>query len=90
MLRKKITKFYGENPKESPDFARIINDRNFGRVSELMKDIPPEKIVIGGETDRDERYIGKFILPLVPLNTQCQLQPTIPVPCGWLQSFWQL
>ena len=31
-----ITEFYGEDPKASPDFGRIINDRHFERLCKLL------------------------------------------------------
>lgn len=40
-----ITEFYGEDPKASPDFGRIINDRHFERVCKLLPvgTVPPEE-----------------------------------------------
>lgn len=52
-------KHFGDDPKQSPDFPRIINKRNFERLSALMK---CGKIVLGGVTDKDENYISPTIL----------------------------
>ena len=40
-----ITEFYGEDPKASPDFGRIINDRHFERLRKLLpvSTVPPEE-----------------------------------------------
>ena len=40
-----ITEFYGEDPKASPDFGRIINDRHFERLCKLLPvgTVPPEE-----------------------------------------------
>ncbi|NEM98545.1 aldehyde dehydrogenase [Pontibacter burrus] len=54
-----ITDFYGSHPAESPDFARIINDNHFARLSKMLT---PENIRIGGKTDTDTRYIDPTIL----------------------------
>ena len=35
-----ITEFYGEDPKASPDFGRIINDRHFERLCKLLPVAP--------------------------------------------------
>jgi aldehyde dehydrogenase (NAD+) len=56
-----IHNFYGANPKNSPDYARIINDRHFARLAAYLGD---GDILIGGETDASERYIA----PTVMLN----------------------
>jgi aldehyde dehydrogenase (NAD+) len=54
-----IREFYGDDPKESPDFARIINERHHARLARLLDDAD---IVTGGETDRSNRYIAPTIL----------------------------
>lgn len=58
-LKKEITKAYGSNPKQSPDFARIINDKHCYR---LMSLIEPKKVLFGGETDIDSRYIAPTLI----------------------------
>jgi acyl-CoA reductase-like NAD-dependent aldehyde dehydrogenase len=54
-----IQQFYGANPKQSPDFARIINDRHFTRLAGYLGD---GDIFTGGDTDADERYIAPTVL----------------------------
>lgn len=55
-LRRAITEFYGANPQESPDFARIVSDKQFQRLQALMNG---GCVAIGGQTDEKERYIGE-------------------------------
>uniref|UniRef100_A0A8B9ZW59 Aldehyde dehydrogenase domain-containing protein n=1 Tax=Anas zonorhyncha TaxID=75864 RepID=A0A8B9ZW59_9AVES len=55
-LREAITTFYGPNPQESPDFARIVGDKQFRRVRALLCS---GRVAIGGQTDEKERYIGE-------------------------------
>ncbi|XP_043671776.1 aldehyde dehydrogenase, dimeric NADP-preferring isoform X2 [Vespula pensylvanica] len=58
---KKILKeWYGENPKESPDFCRIINENHFHRIKNYLLD--SEKIAVGGDCDSIEKYISPTIL----------------------------
>ncbi|MBB6611720.1 aldehyde dehydrogenase [Pontibacter sp. Tf4] len=54
-----ITDFYGTNPAESPDFARIINDAHFARLSRMLT---PEHIRAGGQTDAATRYMAPTLL----------------------------
>jgi aldehyde dehydrogenase (NAD+) len=42
-----IHTFYGEDPMESPDYARIINERHFNRLLHLME---KGRILSGGKT----------------------------------------
>lgn len=59
LLKNEILKAYGENPKESPDFSRIINSDNHKRLSAM---IMPEKVILGGETDDWEHYIAPTLI----------------------------
>ncbi|XP_045777315.1 aldehyde dehydrogenase, dimeric NADP-preferring isoform X4 [Maniola jurtina] len=59
---KKILKeWYGEDPQKSPDLCRIINSRHFGRLQTLL-DANKDKVVVGGRTDAQERFISPTIL----------------------------
>jgi beta-apo-4'-carotenal oxygenase len=49
--------FYPQGPKNSTDFGRIINTQQFDRMKKML-DTTKGKIVMGGETNRDERYIA--------------------------------
>src|SRR5215510_7333048 len=55
---------YGKNPKSNPDYSRIISAREVSRLTNL---IDPAKVVIGGESGPDARY----------------LDPTIVYPVSW-------
>jgi aldehyde dehydrogenase (NAD+) len=54
-----IREFYGDDPKQSPDFARIVNERHHARLTRLLDDAD---VVTGGETDVSDRYIAPTIL----------------------------
>lgn len=58
-LKIEITNAYGENPKVSPDFPRIINEKNWLR---LVSMIESEKIIFGGQTDIEDYYIAPTLL----------------------------
>ena len=57
--RKAVIELYGENPKENPDYSRIINAREVGRLARLVDE---EKLVVGGGYDEAERYFEPTIL----------------------------
>ncbi|XP_066153085.1 aldehyde dehydrogenase, dimeric NADP-preferring-like [Euwallacea fornicatus] len=54
-----IKNFFGDNVKQSEDFARIINERHFIRVCNLLKN---QNVAIGGEVDAQDLYIAPTIL----------------------------
>ena len=56
-VKKEVVAFYGEDPKSSSDYGRIINSRHFSRLKELI----PEDVIIGGESDEDSKYISPTI-----------------------------
>ena len=58
-LKKSLTKMYGENPSESPDFARMISERDTQRVASY---ILPEKVVHGGRYSVEDRFVEPTIL----------------------------
>ena len=55
----RIEEFYGHDPISSPDYARIINDKHFERITAL---IDKHKIAYGGKSDKESRKIAPTIL----------------------------
>jgi aldehyde dehydrogenase (NAD+) len=68
--RKTLQGFYGDDPKSSPDFGRIINERHWGRLHDMMKSADEEggtKWVSGGPALADVG--GKYIPPTMAVTT---------------------
>jgi aldehyde dehydrogenase (NAD+) len=57
-LQKTIHEFYGDDPAQSPDYGRIISDRQFLRLSDLLQG----NILVGGKTNAAERYIAPTLI----------------------------
>ncbi|MGH9049966.1 MAG: aldehyde dehydrogenase family protein [Acidimicrobiia bacterium] len=82
-IARSITEFYGDDPKSSPDYARIVNERHFRRLAELLADGTP---AVGGQTDPEQRYIAPTVLDDVAADAPVMadeifgpLLPIIPV-----------
>ncbi len=60
-----ITNAYGADPKISPDYARVINEKNFDRLTALLEG---PTIFKGGNTIKEQRYIAPTILTEVKLS----------------------
>ena len=58
-LKEEITKAYGENPELSPDFARIINTKNWSRLVEMIEDT---KVLFGGKYTSETHYISPTLI----------------------------
>ncbi|XP_050813112.1 aldehyde dehydrogenase family 3 member B1-like isoform X3 [Gopherus flavomarginatus] len=79
-LRHAITQFFGPEPRESPDFARIISDKQFQRIRALLGS---GRVAIGGQTDEGERYIAPTVLvdvqPSDPAMQEEIFGPVLPI-----------
>ena len=58
-LERSVRDFYGKDPKQSADYARIVNSRHHERLSTLMKDGNP---VFGGDVDDEQCYVAPTVL----------------------------
>ena len=80
-LKKAVNEFYGDHPKASPDYGRIISTNHYHR---LMNLIPGSgQIYLGGEGVESERYIPPTILRDVPRDAPAMQEeifgPILPV-----------
>jgi len=57
-----VRAFYGTDPQQSPDYARIVNDRHFSRLTDLLDAGGYESLAFGGERDRADRYLSPTLL----------------------------
>jgi aldehyde dehydrogenase (NAD+) len=60
-----LTALYGDDPKTNPDYSRIISAREVERLAAL---IDPAKVVAGGQSDANARYLDPTILYPVSWN----------------------
>ena len=79
-MRDALHKFYGDDPRESPDYGRIVNQRHFDRLAALL---PAGEIVHGGRQDAGDRYLEPTILTNVPDDSPLMREeifgPLLPV-----------
>ena len=58
-IEKYVQRFYGNNPRKSPDYARIINRRHFDRLVALLDG---SRILFGGQNDPEDLYIAPTLI----------------------------
>jgi aldehyde dehydrogenase (NAD+) len=79
-LKKYIIQFYGDDPRKSKDFSRIINLSHFQRIIRLIE---TDKIFYGGEFDKDELYISPTVLENISFNDEIMKEeifgPVLPI-----------
>ena len=57
-----VTTLYGDDPQQSADYARIVNERHHDRLMKLLSDGGYEATVFGGTGDRKTRYVAPTAL----------------------------
>lgn len=88
--RKVVVELYGPEPRNNPDYSRIISPVAVNRLASL---IDPKKVVYGGKSDPQARYLDPTILypiswsdkimedeifgPLLPILTYSELDKLI-------------
>ena len=79
-LQKSLRNFYGDNPSQSKDYGRIVNQRHFDRLIKYLRD---GKIVHGGAHDGRDLFISPTILADVSLDSAVMQEeifgPILPV-----------
>jgi len=68
-LKKVTQSFFGDNPKNSSDYGRMINERQTKRVGALLEG---QEILFGGEVDPAAKYIA-------PTLVKCSLDSTAKI-----------
>lgn len=58
-MKEQITAFYGDDPKRSPDYGKIVNTRQWDRLIGLLDHT---KVITGGTGDREALYIAPTIM----------------------------
>jgi len=80
VLEDEIISAYSKNPQQSADFARIINEKNFNRLAEMLVN---ENCVIGGEINNEDLYISPTIIDEPTLDSKVMedeiFGPILPV-----------
>lgn len=75
-----IKTFFGENPQQSADLGRIVNERQFDRLVGLLDQ---GKILTGGQHDRGDRYIAPTLIDEVSLDAKVMADeifgPILPI-----------
>lgn len=80
LLKNSITQFYGEDPSQSSDYARIVNERHHARLVGLIK---YGDVYAGGQHDVNDKYIAPTILVNTPRDSPVMKEeifgPVLPV-----------
>ncbi len=82
-LRTAVRAMYGDDPKASADYGRIVNERHHDRLTGLLDAGGFERVVFGGDRDRDDRYLAPTVVagvdPAARLMADEIFGPILPV-----------
>jgi aldehyde dehydrogenase (NAD+) len=76
-----IREFWGEDPKQHPDYGRVVNARHHRRLMGLLPG--SGEVALGGVADEQDRYIAPTVLINVPPDSKVMGEeifgPILPV-----------
>jgi aldehyde dehydrogenase (NAD+) len=79
-MKKKIIQFFSEQPMNSHEFGKIINEKQFNRLVGYLKD---GKVVHGGEHDVQHLFIAPTLIESVSLDSSIMTDeifgPILPI-----------
>jgi aldehyde dehydrogenase (NAD+) len=79
-IKSTLREFYGDDPKKSADYGRIVNDRHHTRLVRLLG---AGEVVTGGQHDAAQRYLAPTVLRNVPADAPVMADeifgPILPV-----------
>jgi acyl-CoA reductase-like NAD-dependent aldehyde dehydrogenase len=79
-LKEIVVQFYGDDPRKSPDYGRIINTHHFDRLTALLSS---GTIYQGGQHDAADRFIAPTVLVNVSPNSPVMQEeifgPILPI-----------
>ena len=65
-IKLEIELAYSKNPINSPDFPRIVNEKNWLRLTQFLEN---ETILFGGQTNKNDNFIAPTLLDESKLNS---------------------
>ena len=79
-IKYSILDFFGDDPKLSPDYPRIVNEKHFQRLAGLMQF---GSVIVGGQSDLQNLYIAPTVIDEVswgdPIMENEIFGPILPV-----------
>ncbi|CAL9653055.1 aldehyde dehydrogenase family protein [Streptomyces sp. enrichment culture] len=79
-LVRAVEKLFGTDPARSPEYGRIVNERHFDRLSDLLGS---GRVAVGGVGDRATKYLAPTVLadvdPASPVMREEIFGPILPI-----------
>lgn len=76
-----VREMYGDDPRQSPDYGRIVNPHHAERLARMLDD--GATVAVGGVVDAEARYVAPTVLTGVSLDSAAMAEeifgPILPV-----------
>ena len=91
LLHGYLETFYGADPKTSSSYNRLVNQRHFDRVRNLLRDAEAKRALVpyGGECDETDKFIAPTVLTNLDAKSRI-LQEEIFGPVLPIQTFSEI
>ncbi|MGV3587929.1 MAG: aldehyde dehydrogenase [Adhaeribacter sp.] len=80
LMAETLKEFYGEDPAQSPDYPRMLNQKRYEAVVKFLNN---GRILLGGQTDEQDKYIAPTLLdnitPDDPAMQEEIFGPVLPI-----------
>ncbi|CAO3683402.1 hypothetical protein G6F70_006718 [Rhizopus microsporus] len=82
--RQVIRERYGNDPQQSDSYGRMIGEKRFHALKEILDSVDPQKVLIGGQTDQKDLYIAPTVVSPVDAHDPMLMEqeifgPILPV-----------
>ncbi|CEJ03293.1 hypothetical protein RMCBS344292_17280 [Rhizopus microsporus] len=82
--RQVIHERYGNDPQQSDSYGRMIGEKRFHALKEILDSVDPQKVLIGGQTDQKDLYIAPTVVSPVDAHDPMLMEqeifgPILPV-----------
>ncbi|KAI8050114.1 Aldehyde/histidinol dehydrogenase [Thamnidium elegans] len=67
-ILKTLQKWYGSDPQKSKDYGRIVSQKHFDRLMSLINHRQSGEVIVGGQSNREDRYIAPTIIANVDFH----------------------
>lgn len=81
-LVRAVAELYGEDPRRSDSYGRIVTERHLERLTGLLAQVPAGDVVCGGRAEPGERYLAPTVVrsaPDGPLMAEEIFGPILPL-----------
>lgn len=82
-MARTIAEQFGSDPSRSSDYCRIVNERHFQRLSDLLDSSKDKRVVVGGDRELASLYFGPTVITDISTDDRVMKEeifgPILPV-----------